>query len=104
MGKNNEARLNSPGNNQQSKDTTHKTELQTIFQYLQKHTATGTMVSIATGIPKKNFTRYKKDLENKGILWEAEKKHCKITGHLAWYLTTDSEKVKKNVESIIPKL
>lgn len=31
MAGNNEARLNSSGNNQQSKDTTHRTEIQTIF-------------------------------------------------------------------------
>lgn len=68
-----------------------KTQRQTIFQYLQGHTATASMVSFATGIPQKNICRFKRDLEKEGLLWETEKKLCKQTGFKAWYLTTDPD-------------
>jgi hypothetical protein len=49
------------------------------------------MVSFATGIPQKNITRYKRDLEKAGKLFEVEKKLCKQTGFRAWYLTTNPD-------------
>ena len=79
---------NSP-NKRQEKDSNKYTQLKTIFQYLQKHIATASMVSASTGIPQKNITRYKRDLELVGKLWEIEKKLCKHTGFKAWYLTTN---------------
>ena len=45
------------------KDNPHHNQLQTIFQYLQEHDATASMVSDATGVPQKNICRYKRDLE-----------------------------------------
>lgn len=81
------------GNGSKSKQRT--TQLQTIFQYLQKHTATATMVTEATSIPQKCICRYKRDLEKGGKLWEVEKKLCKQTGFRAWYLTTDPAKAPK---------
>jgi hypothetical protein len=81
---------NSP-NKRQGKDNYKDTQLKTIFQYLQEHIATASMVSVATGIPQKNITRYKRDLEKTGRLWEIEKKICKQTGFKAWYLTTHAE-------------
>lgn len=66
-----------------------KTQLETIFYYLTEYVATASMVSEATGIPQKNITRYKRDLEQAGKLWEIEKKECKATGFKAWYLTTN---------------
>lgn len=83
--------------NQHSKDNSHHTQLQTIFQYLQKHTATASMVTDATGVPQKCITRYKRDLEKAGRLWELFKNHCKKTGHKAWYLTTDETKAPKHL-------
>ena len=83
---------NNPLHKVHGKDKHFKNQLQTIFQYLQKHTATASMVSAATGIPQKNICRYKRDLENAGRLWEIEKKQCKHTGFKAWYLTTNPEK------------
>lgn len=74
------------------KDTVKKYSVnqeKTIFQYLQNHIATATMVSNATGIPQKNITRYKRDLEKRGLLFEVEKKLCKVTGFRAWFLTTN---------------
>jgi len=88
--------LNTPYNSlkSQSKDTTAKNQLQNIFQYLSKHVATATMVSIETGVPQKNICRYKKNLENRGLLKEIEKKECKVTGFKAWYITTNPELFK----------
>lgn len=85
--------LNTSNNslNKQSKDNDFKTQLKTIFEYLQEHVATASMVSDATGIPQKNICRYKRDLELAGRLWEIEKKLCKKTGFRAWYLSTNPE-------------
>lgn len=69
-----------------------KSQVQTIFHYLQDHVATASMVSKATGVPQKNLCRYKRDLELSKMLWEVEKKICKVTGFKAWYLTTDPDK------------
>ena len=74
------------------KDKREFNQLQTIFQYLQNNIATASMVTDETGIPQKCITRYKRDLEKAGRLWEVIKTHCKKTGHKAWYLTTDSKK------------
>ena len=82
--------LNNP-HKRQGKDTDIKNQLKTIFQYLQEHIATASMVSDATGIPQKNICRYKRDLEKAGRLWEIEKKLCKKTGFKAWYLSTNPE-------------
>lgn len=68
-----------------------RTQLKTIFRYLQEHTATASMVESATGVKQKNICRYKKDLEEQGLLYEVEKKLCKVTGFRAWYLTTNPD-------------
>jgi hypothetical protein len=78
--------------NNSPKDNLHNTQLQTIFQYLQEHIATASMVADATGIYQKNICRYKRDLEKAGRLWEISKSTCKKTGFKAWYLTTDEKK------------
>ena len=87
---------NNPLHKRQGKDTVFKSQLKTIFQYLQNHTATNAMVSAATGIPQKNICRYKRDLEKAGLLWETKRKLCKQTGFKAWYLTTNPEKTPFN--------
>lgn len=81
---------------QDTKEQGSKAQLQTIFQYLQDHTATASMVAAVTGIPQKNICRYKRDLEKAGRLWEVEKKLCKQTGFKAWYLTTNPKKASFN--------
>lgn len=75
----------------QGKDKHIKTQLKTIFLFLQNNIATASMVSAATGIPQKNICRYKRDLEKAGLLWEIEKKPCKETGFKAWYITTNPD-------------
>jgi hypothetical protein len=79
----------------QSKNTTLQTQTKTIFNYLQKHIVTASMVSVATGITQKNICRFKRDLELSGRLCEVEKKPCKQTGFKAWYLTTNPKEFEK---------
>jgi hypothetical protein len=76
---------------EQGKNNQIKNQKKTIFQYLQKHIATGSMIAKATGIPQKSICRYKRDLELQGILAEVEKKECPLTGFKAWYLTTNPD-------------
>ena len=83
--------------NDNPKGNTHSTQLKTIFQYLQVHVATASMITEATGIPQKCITRYKRDLEKSGRLWETVKTYCKKTKHKAWYLTTDPNKAPKHL-------
>ena len=80
-----------PLQNSQCEDTDYKSQLKTIFQYLQENIATASMVSDKTGIPQKNICRFKRDLEKAGVLFEVEKKLCLKTGFKAWYLTTNPD-------------
>ena len=88
--------MNNPQHKRQSEVTTQYNQLQTIFQYLQEHIATASMIADDTGVYQKNICRYKRDLEKAGRLWEIEKKPCKKTGFKAWYLTTNPEKAPKH--------
>ncbi len=69
-------------------------EKETIFLFLQDHVATAAMSSKATGIPHKNICRYKRDLEKAKVLFEVHKKLCRVTGFMAWYLTTNIKLVQ----------
>ncbi|KFF28717.1 hypothetical protein IQ37_09805 [Chryseobacterium piperi] len=80
---------NNPKHKGQGKDKGFENQLKTIFQYLQHHIATASMIAEATGVPQKNICRYKRELEKAGRLWEVEKRKCKATGFKAWYLTTN---------------
>lgn len=97
---------NNPLHNRHCKDNEmqfRKTQMRTIFRYLQTHVATASMITAATGIAQKNICRYKRDLEKSGLLWEIEKRPCKHTGHRAWYLTTDPSKApRQNQLSMFP--
>ena len=84
----------------QHESTTPLNQLQTIFQYLQQHDATASMVSDATGIYQKNICRFKRDLEKEGKLWEITKATCKKTGFKAWYLTTNPEHAPKQFNQL----
>jgi predicted transcriptional regulator len=75
-----------------SKYNAPPSQLQTIFTYLKENTATASMVSYDTGIPRKSICRYKRDLEKAGLLREIEKDICEVTGHKAWYITTDQRR------------
>jgi len=80
---------NYPPHKGHGKGKPHSNQLQTIFQYLEEHIATASMVANATGIAQKNICRYKRDLEKAGRLWEIRKGICELTGFKAWYLTTN---------------
>jgi hypothetical protein len=81
---------------EQGKFNQFENQKKTIFEFLKQYTATASMVTQATGIPQKSICRYKRDLEKKGLLYEVEKKHCKLTGFRAWYLTTNTELFPKS--------
>ena len=66
----------------------------TIFHYLKENIATASMISEATSIPQKNVTRYKRNLELAGLLFEVKKTYCEKTGFKASYLTTNKEIVQ----------
>lgn len=66
-------------------------EMQQVYEYLFKNTATGSMVSEALDIKQKNICRYKAKLEDNGVLCELYIGPCKITGFQATYLTTNPE-------------
>lgn len=87
---------NNPQHKGQGKGNNRQTQLKTIFTYLENNVATASMVSAATGIPQKNICRYKRDLEQAGYLAEIKKAACKITGFLAWYITTDKKQFPNN--------
>lgn len=76
------------------KNKKSNTQLKTIFQFWQKNIATAAMVSAATGIHQKNICRYKRDLEQAGMLWEIEKKTCVATGFKSWWVTTNPNLAK----------
>ncbi len=73
----------------ETRDDFFYSQRKTVFEYLQKHTATASMIEAATGIHHKNICRYKRDLELSGDLAEVERKRCIKTGFKAWYLTTN---------------
>jgi len=81
----------SPSNylNSQSKDNNKQRQKKIILDYLKNHEATASMVAKVTGIPQKNICRYKRNLENAGLLKQMYKALCKETGNKAWYLSTD---------------
>ncbi len=66
-------------------------ELYRVFIYLQKHTATASMVAAALNIHRPNLCRYKREWEKTGRLAEVKKGICKITKHRAYYLTTNPD-------------
>ena len=74
------------------KGSDFKSQLQILVEYLRKYVATASMVTQQTGVPQKNICRYKRDLEKAGMLWQVERKPCKVTRYRAWYLTTDPDK------------
>ncbi|MGO4820950.1 MULTISPECIES: hypothetical protein [unclassified Flavobacterium] len=65
------------------------------FNYLKKHVATNSMVTAKTGIPQKNLTRFKRQFQKKGLLFEVFTGICQKTKFRATYLTTSLELFKK---------
>lgn len=84
----------------QFKDTTYQTQLLTILKFLHDPVATASMVTDATGIYQRCITRYKRDLEKAGMLWEVDKQDCQKTGFKAWYLTPNPSMAPKRRQQI----
>jgi len=72
--------------------SSHCSQVQILLDYLENHVATASMISDATGIPQKNICRYKRKLERERRLFEVYKSRCKLTGHLACYLSLENGK------------
>lgn len=84
----------------EGKGNENQTQIRIIYEYLLEHTATASMISDATEIKQKNICRRKRDLEKLGILWQVERKTCKVTGYKAWYLTTNPELTPINLNQL----
>jgi hypothetical protein len=77
------------------------TQEKIILTYLQDHTATASMASKATGLSQKNICRIKRNLEQRGLLREVARRKCKVTGFLAWYLSTN---IIRQVPSVLQEI
>lgn len=82
---------NNPLHKGRNEDTGSLSQRQIVYNYLKTHTATNAMTSAATGVPRENLCRIKRQLEKAGLLWEVERKRCLCTKHRAWYLTTNRD-------------
>ena len=87
--------LNTPLNSLtlQDKDSENYLNAQLIrfYNYLKENVVTCTMASNELAIPQKSLTRYKRTLEQSGLLWQVKKAKCLHTRFQAWYLTTNAE-------------
>ncbi len=55
--------------------------------------AKDSIVVDATGMQQRKISRFKRDLEKAGRLWETEKTLCKQTSFKAWYLLTNRRNI-----------
>ncbi len=69
----------------------HKAQKKRFYNYLNKHVVSCTMASKALRIEQKCLTRYKRQLEKNGSLWQVFKHKCKHTNRRVWYITTNLE-------------
>ena len=80
----------------QGKSTNFQAELRRFREFLKENTVTCTMACEALGIPQKNATWHKRQLEDSGQLVEVFKAPCKHTNRLAAYLSTNPTIVAKS--------
>lgn len=73
----------------QGKNKYFQAQLRRFREFLKENTATCTMVCDTLGIPQKNATWYKRQLEDVGQLVEVFKAPCKHTNRMASYLSTN---------------
>lgn len=74
---------------EQGKNKHFEAQLRRFRDFLRENTATCTMVCDTLGIPQKNATWYKRQLEDSGLLVEVFKAPCKHTNRMASYLSTN---------------
>ena len=77
----------------------HKAQKKRFYNYLKKHLSSCTMVSKALRIEQKCLTRYKREFELNGTLWQVKKANCKHTNRYVWYLTTNPELIPINKQT-----
>lgn len=82
--------------NQQPKDN----EIQRVYEYLKKETATATMAAVALNIYRPNLCRRKRTLEKAGHLIEVKRGYCQITKYVAYYLSTNPAMMPINSQLI----
>lgn len=78
----------------QGKDNHFQAQLRRFREFLNENTATCTMACETLGIPQKNATWYKRELEDSGQLVEVKKAPCKHTNRIAAYLSTNPTIIK----------
>lgn len=96
MNNSNQSQASGLSNLNNATDKSYANQKTYYFNYLKKHVATNSMVTAKTGIPQKNLTRFKRQFEKEGLLFEVFKGLCKKTKHRATYLTTSIELLLKH--------
>jgi hypothetical protein len=81
-----------PPPNQHHKDN----EIQRVYDYLRRETATAIMAAVALNIYRPNLCRRKRTLQKAGHLIEVKKRYCQITKHIATYLSTNPAMITIN--------
>ena len=80
------------GKHSTTKKSTRRHQLKQFKELLAGNKPmTAMMASVELGIERANLTRYKRDLERRGILKEVHIAKCEITQELAAYLSTNPE-------------
>lgn len=74
---------------EQGKNKYFQAQLRRFREFLIDNTVTCTMACETLGIPQKNCTWYKRQLEDSGLLVEVFKAKCKNTNRIAAYLSTN---------------
>lgn len=80
-----------------SKDNHFEAEMKRFREFLIDNTVTCTMACDTLGIPQKNATWYKRQLEDSELLVEVFKAPCKHTNRMAAYLSANPTIIKKVV-------
>ncbi len=79
------------------KDTYFQAQLRRFREFLNENTVTCTMACETLGIPQKNATWYKRQLEDSGQLVEVFNAKCKHTNRMAAYLSANPTIIKEVV-------
>lgn len=77
----------------------HKAQKKRFYNYLKNHVVSCTMASKALRIEQKCLTRYKRQLEKNGSLWQVFKHQCKHTNRRVWYITTNLELIPQSQQT-----
>jgi len=78
-------------NKRQEQDTTFKAQMRIVFKSFYEQPKTMLMVSTETGILRANICRYVAKWRQFNKVEPVKKDYCKITKHLANYLTTNPD-------------